>query len=418
MAHLFASVFPTIDPTTPLNLTVGTNNRITTTGFNYDLAGNLTSDVTSSYAWNAESEIKTANSVNYTYDGDGNRVQKSNGKIYWYGAGTEILDESDASGNFTDEYVFFGGKRVAHRSVSSGNIFYYAEDMLGSSRAMVQAGQTSVCYDADFYPYGGEKVVTNTCPQNYKFEGKERDTETGNDDFGARYYSSVYGRWLSPDWSSVPAPVPYANLNNPQTLNLYAMVADNPETFADLDGHETTGTNCDANTSVDCAGKIRSDKPPQPPPPQNSGNATDKTAKPTPQEEKSPDLQQQAAQATAQKRQEAIAKQNGPAPGSPEYIAKVSGQVNAEMQAGNKLIGAMAVVEVVGLAVVAAPAAATAYKATNAALITQPQALNVAAQAGHGAAAALAPGSTRVPMTPVGVGAYLVTKLARYLGGF
>jgi len=32
--------------------------------------------------------------------------------------------------------------------------------------------------------------------------------------------------------------VPYANLSNPQTLNLYAMVADNPETFADLDGHD------------------------------------------------------------------------------------------------------------------------------------------------------------------------------------
>jgi hypothetical protein len=62
------------------------------------------------------------------------------------------------------------------------------------------------------------------------------------------------------------------------------MVADNPETFADLDGHETTGTNCDANTSVDCAGKIKTDKPPQPPPPQNSGNATDKTAKPQDQQ--------------------------------------------------------------------------------------------------------------------------------------
>ena len=66
---------------------------------------------------------------------------------------------------------------------------------------------------------------------------KERDTETNNDDFGARYYSSSFGRWTSPDWSAIPAPVPYANLTNPQTLNLYAMVSDNPETFADLDGH-------------------------------------------------------------------------------------------------------------------------------------------------------------------------------------
>jgi RHS repeat-associated protein len=123
------------------------------------------------------------------------------------------------------------------RTISSGTIDYYEEDMLGSSRTMVQAGQTSVCFDADFLPFGYEKDVTTTCTQSYKFESKERDTETLNDDFGARYYTFRLGRWLSADWSSVPAPVPYANLTNPQTLNLYAMVSDNPESFADLDGH-------------------------------------------------------------------------------------------------------------------------------------------------------------------------------------
>jgi RHS repeat-associated protein len=220
-----------------LSVTATTNNQLSATGFSYDAAGNMQGDSVNTYGWNAESEIKSAAGVNYTYDGDGNRVQKSNGKIYWYGAGTEILDESDASGNITDEYVFFGGKRVAHRVVSSGAISYYAEDFLGSSRAITTSTGT-LCYDADFYPYGGERVVTNTCAQNYKFEGKERDTETGNDDFGARYYTSKLGRWLSADWSSSPVPVPYADLTNPQTLNLYAMVRDNPETFADLDGHE------------------------------------------------------------------------------------------------------------------------------------------------------------------------------------
>src|SRR5229473_3361341 len=88
---------------------------------------------------------------------------------------------------------------------------------------------------------------TSTCTQNnYKFEGKERDTETGNDDFGARYYSNRFGRWLSADWSFVPVPVPYANLANPQTLNLYAIVADDPESFADLDGHFGSGEGCAA----------------------------------------------------------------------------------------------------------------------------------------------------------------------------
>lgn len=121
-----------------------------------------------------------------------------------------------------------------------GDIYYYAEDFLGSSRVITTATGT-VCYDADFYPFGGEKVVTNSCAQNYKFTGKERDTETGNDDFGARYYSSNSGRFLSPDWSNVPVPIPFADLTNPQTLNLYQFVKNDPETFVDVDGHLAPG---------------------------------------------------------------------------------------------------------------------------------------------------------------------------------
>jgi RHS repeat-associated protein len=137
----------------------------------------------------------------------------------------------------------FSGKRVA-LVPSGGNPTYYVEDILGSARVLT-TNTGVVCYDADFYPYGTERPYTTTCPQNYKFEGKERDAETsigsgntnGNDEFGARYYSNRFGRWLSADWSSVPVAVPYANLTNPQTLNLYSMVGDDPESFSDLDGH-------------------------------------------------------------------------------------------------------------------------------------------------------------------------------------
>jgi RHS repeat-associated protein len=126
---------------------------------------------------------------------------------------------------------------VAFTVATGPTVYYYLEDSLGTSRVMTTSIGV-VCYDADFTPYGGERAATDSCAQNnYKFEGKERDTETGNDDFGARYYSNRFGRWLSADWSSVPVPVPYANLANPQTLNLYSMVADDPESFADLDGH-------------------------------------------------------------------------------------------------------------------------------------------------------------------------------------
>ena len=59
----------------------------------------------------------------------------------------------------------------------------------------------------------------------------------GLDYFGARYYGSSMGRWMSPDWSSAPEPVPYADLTDPQTLNLYGYVRNNPLSHADTDVH-------------------------------------------------------------------------------------------------------------------------------------------------------------------------------------
>jgi RHS repeat-associated protein len=67
--------------------------------------------------------------------------------------------------------------------------------------------------------------------------GKERDTESGNDYFGARYYASSMGRFMSPDWAAKIMPVPYAVLADPQSLNLYAYVRNNPMTRFDADGH-------------------------------------------------------------------------------------------------------------------------------------------------------------------------------------
>jgi RHS repeat-associated protein len=83
--------------------------------------------------------------------------------------------------------------------------------------------------------------------------GKERDAESGNDYFGARYYASSMGRFLSPDWSAKIAPVPYAKLDNPQSLNLYSYMLNNPLRGVDPDGHD--GDICKQN-GADCSGKI------------------------------------------------------------------------------------------------------------------------------------------------------------------
>lgn len=154
--------------------------------------------------------------------------------------GSDPLDETDLAGNTNNasfnEYAFFGGKRIARRD-STNAVNYYFTDHLGTARIVANSSGAPVD-DSDFYPFGGERNYLNSSPQNYKFTGKERDSESGLDNFGARYFGSTTGRFMIPDWSARPAPVPFADLTNPQSLNLYSYVANNPVSRTDPLGHD------------------------------------------------------------------------------------------------------------------------------------------------------------------------------------
>jgi RHS repeat-associated protein len=216
----------------------------------YDAAGNLTSAPgMGSYTYDAENRMTATAGVSYTYDGDGRRVQKSSGKLYWYGmSGLDALLETDLAGNNPTEYVFFGGKRAARRD-PGGSIFYYFSNHLGSASVITNSAG-AIVEESDYYPFGGERIVVNTDPNPYKFTGKERDPESGLDFFIARYYSSAQGRFLSPDeftggpvdaFSSgdplPPGPLPYADITNPQSLNKYTYTFNNPLRYTDPTGH-------------------------------------------------------------------------------------------------------------------------------------------------------------------------------------
>jgi RHS repeat-associated protein len=84
---------------------------------------------------------------------------------------------------------------------------------------------------------------------HYKFTGKERDSETGLDYFGARYYSNGLGRFITPDWAAKATAVPYAEFADPQSLNLYSYVRNVPTTKYDADGH-CPGDDC-SNVKVE-----------------------------------------------------------------------------------------------------------------------------------------------------------------------
>jgi RHS repeat-associated protein len=118
---------------------------------------------------------------------------------------------------------------------------YFVSDQLGTAQLEIAEGGWPV-YSGQFAPFGQEIQNGQYLPQtqpdgstsNYKFTGKERDAESGLDYFGARYYSSNMGRWSSPD----PSGLAYADPTNPQSLNLYSYVLNNPLAFTDPDGLE------------------------------------------------------------------------------------------------------------------------------------------------------------------------------------
>jgi RHS repeat-associated protein len=199
--------------------------------------------------YDAENRIASYSTAAYTYDGDGERVKKlvpsgaegSTGTLYFTGSGSDPLAETDLSGAIQHEFVYFNGKRIARLDGTGATptIHYYFSDHLGSASVVTNADGTVIEEESDYYPYGGERVVTDLLPdQNYKFTSKERDPESGLDYFGARYYSSSTARWLSPDWAANATAVPYAEYGDPQSLNLYGYVQSRPITNADVDGHD------------------------------------------------------------------------------------------------------------------------------------------------------------------------------------
>jgi RHS repeat-associated protein len=189
----------------------------------------------------------------YTYDGDGRRVMKT------WNFGTAAAQ--------TTSYVYDAlGQMVAEYGVAtapdSGTKFITA-DHLGSTRLVTDMSQSQkACYD--YLPFGeqipsGTDGRTSTCftgttvPLTSKFTGKEREgSEAASMDyFGARYMSSQQGRFTSPDWSAKPQAVPYEDLYDPQSLNLYAYVENNPLSHADPDGH---GLDCTSGHNAEGVG--------------------------------------------------------------------------------------------------------------------------------------------------------------------
>lgn len=240
------------------------DNRISTAGYRYDLAGNLecdpihpcgsTAPFPAYYAYDADNRITFAEGssgsgdVTYFYDGNGRRVKK----VVTGSETKTTVFVYDIAGQLLAEY--------GDHQQTAGGTSYVTSDNLGTPRVITGANG-NIIGRHDYQPFGEEIPVayggraaiggyTGNDGLRQQFTAKERDTDTGLDYFLARYYSPTQGRFTSPDeFKGGPHEVgvsgsrdpekqalAYAQVTNPQSLNKYQYSFNNPLRYVDPDG--------------------------------------------------------------------------------------------------------------------------------------------------------------------------------------
>jgi RHS repeat-associated protein len=192
----------------------------------------------------------------YVYDAAGQRVRKvtqraavdarKSERVY-IGA-FEVYREFGPDGVVTLEretLSIFGGKhrlalaetRTAGTDRGPGQLTrYQLANHLDSSVLELDQDARIVSYE-EYYPYGSTSYyavrIDLEAPKRYRYTGKERDTETGLNYHGARYYAPWLARWVSCDPAGLT-----------EGVNLYVYVRANPVNTTD-----STGTQCDPNVA-------------------------------------------------------------------------------------------------------------------------------------------------------------------------
>ncbi len=179
------------------------NNQLTTWGtasLFYDLNGNMTSDGTHSYTWDARnrlSQMDLGNTASFTYDPFGCRATKSN-----VGTSTTFLyDGANAvqeviGGTNTANSLSGGIDEVFQRTDAAGARSFLT-DALGSTLGLTDStGTVQTSYS--FEPFGNTTQSGSSTTNSFAYTGRELDA--GNLYFyRARYYNPALQRFISED---------------------------------------------------------------------------------------------------------------------------------------------------------------------------------------------------------------------------
>ncbi len=217
-----------------------TTNQINSGGYTYDAAGNMTYDGSHHYTYDAEGNIVSVDSgstAQYVYDALNNRVSSTvSGTTYEYlydYAGRRISSWLQPSNSGNEGRIYWNSQQLAFRA-ATGTTYFDHKDWTGTERMRTDyTGAIATSYVSLPFGDGYSATVNETYgdQDSSHFAYLELDKESNTDHAVFRQYSSAQGRWLSPDHYSGSY-----DLTNPQSMNRYAYVLNNPLSLIDPSG--------------------------------------------------------------------------------------------------------------------------------------------------------------------------------------
>jgi RHS repeat-associated protein len=218
---------------TPLNGGSGSslvyvNNQISDPAIQYDASGNMISDGNHTYAYDAENRLISVDggqTATYLYNADGLRVRST--------VGTAFADYIHESGGATVGVLGVNGILIRQEfgglaTYTSNGAYFHHRDWLGNLRVITDQNG-AIQQTCTNLPYGDALTCSAPGSTPTYFTGYLRDPETNLDFAEARYFSSQFGRFMSPD--------PHGGgIGDPQSLNLYAYVLNSPLSAVDPSG--------------------------------------------------------------------------------------------------------------------------------------------------------------------------------------
>ena len=206
--------------------------------YSYDCNGNMVSDGDRTFTWDADNKpvgiTRTGvGTTTFAYSGEGARVKKIGpSRTIRYAGGLE----DHVTDGVQVKHISAGGLRIATKVVGGINagVYYTHGDHLGSLNVLTNSSGTEV-QRLTYLPFGETHSNQGSVDfHSRRYTGQELDPETGLYFYNARYYNPTLGRFLSPD-SIVPEP------GNPQSLNRFSYVENNPVNRIDPSGHFSLG---------------------------------------------------------------------------------------------------------------------------------------------------------------------------------